>query len=351
MATKDGLFKTTIMKFLNTTIITGAFILFNACKQANKVPIIQPDIITEKTANDSDDPAIWVNKTNPNESIVFGTDKETDGGIYAFDLDGKVIKDKCIKNIKRPNNIDLAYDFQLNDSTKTDVIIFTERELQQIRMFSVPDMTPIDNGGFKVFTDSTKPGHNLPMGVALYKSPTTQKLFAIVGRKTGPKKNYLYQYEISSISNKTSCTLVRKFGDFSEKKEIEAIAVDNELGYIYYSDEQHGVRKYYADPEKGNKEIALFGGEKFIEDIEGIAIAKTGKSSGYIIISNQQKGEFNIFDRKTNAFIKAVNLSTTATDGCEATTIPLGKKFPNGLFVAMNENKNFYFYDLKKIVP
>ncbi len=339
------------MKFLNTTIITGVFLLFNACKQASKLPAIQPDIITEKTANDSDDPAIWVNKTNPNESIVFGTDKETNGGIYAFNLDGKIITDKCIKNIKRPNNIDLAYDFQLNDSTKTDVIIFTERELQQIRMFSVPDMNPIDNGGFKVFTDTTIPEHNLPMGVALYKSPTTQKLFAIVSRKTGPKKNYLYQYEISSTSNKPTCTLIRKFGSFSEKKEIEAVAVDNELGYIYYSDEQHGIRKYYADPEKGNKEIALFGGEKFTEDIEGIAIVKTGKSSGYIIISNQQKGEFNIFDRKTNAFIKAVNLSTTETDGCEATTIPLGTKFPNGLFVAMNDNKDFYFYDLKKIVP
>ncbi len=45
-------------------------------------------------------------------------------------------------------------------------------------------------------------------------------------------------------------TLVRKFGLFSGKKEIESIAVDDALGYVYYSDEGYGVRKYYADPSK-----------------------------------------------------------------------------------------------------
>ena len=73
-------------------------------------------------------------------------------------------------------------------------------------------------------------------------------------------------------------------------------------------------------------------------------------NNGYIIVSNQQLGEFNIFDRQTNEFIKAVNLTTTETDGCDVVTVPLGAKFPNGLFVAMNDNKEFYFYDFKKII-
>ena len=144
--------------------------------------------------------------------------------------------------------------------------------------------------------------------------------------------------------------LVRKFGKFSGKKEIEAIAVDKELGFIYYSDEQHGIRKYYAEPNKGNQELSCFGSNKFKSDIEGIAIAKTDSKNGYLIVSDQQRGTFNIFDRQNNSFIKSVNLSTIKTDGCDVTTIPLGKKFPNGLFVAMNENRNFFFYDLKKII-
>lgn len=144
-------------------------------------------------------------------------------------------------------------------------------------------------------------------------------------------------------------TEVRKFGKFSGKKEIEAIAVDYELGFIYYSDEMHGIRKYYAEPNKGTKEISCFGGEKFMRDIEGIAIAKQKNGSGYLIVSDQQKGQFNLFDRKTNAFVKAINLSTVATDGCDVVTIPLNETFSSGLFVAMNDNKNFYYYDLAKI--
>jgi 3-phytase len=31
-------------------------------------------------------------------------------------------------------------------------------------------------------------------------------------------------------------------------------------------------------------------------------------------------------------------------------TTPLNEKFNSGLFVAMNNNKNFYFYDLDKIL-
>lgn len=314
-----------------------------SCKE--QLPEIKAKVITEQTLHDTDDPAIWINPKDASKSIVFGTDKNTEGAIYAFDLDGKIIEDKTIRGLKRPNNVDLEYGFQLNDSTKTDIIVFTERERQQIRLFSVPDMKPLDNGGFKVFTDATAPETNLPMGVALYKSPKTQDIYAIVGRKTGPKDGYLYQYLLKSDSTSVHSKLVRKFGQFSGKKEIEAIAVDNETGIVYYSDENHCVRKYYAEPSKGNEEIYCFGADRFKEDIEGIAIAKYGNKT-YLIVSNQQAHTFNIFDAKTNAFIKEINLGTIETDGCEVTTVALGDKFPNGLFVSMNDSKEFYFHDL-----
>lgn len=320
-----------------------------ACKQSS-LPSIAPDVITEFCINDTDDPAIWVNPIDASKSIVFGTDKQTNGAIYAFDLDGKIIEDKTIRNIQRPNNVDIEYGFHLNDSTKIDILVFTEREKQQIRMFSVPDMQPLDRGGFPVFTDEAVLENRLPMGVSLYKSPKTSKTYAIVGRKTGPAERYLYQYSLEADSIGVEAKLVRKFGDFSGKKEIEAIAVDDENGFIYYSDEGICIRKYHAEPSMGDKEISCFGGEYFSEDIEGIAIATYPNGKGYVLVSNQQKGEFNVFSREENSFVKALNLSTTETDGCEAVTVALGSKFPNGLFVAMNDEKNFYFYDLAKIL-
>ena len=338
------------IKIINkTALLLGSLLVFS-CVKTSKLPPITPDIITEKALNDTDDPAIWINPKDASKSIVFGTDKETNGAIYAYDLQGKIIEEKTIRNIKRPNNVDVNYGFQLNDSTKVDVLAFTEREEQQIRLFSVPNMQPLDNGGFKVFEDETDVNLKLPMGIAFYKSPIDSTFYAIVGRKLGPEDGYLYQYKLSTKDKTVVATLVRKFGKFSKKKEIEAIAVDAELGFVYYSDEEHGIRKYHAEPSKGNEEIACFGGEHFLRDIEGIAIAKTSGNSGYLIVSDQQIGQFNLFDRKTNEFVKAINLSTIATDGCEVTTVPLNQTFSSGLFVAMNDEKNFYFYNFDKLL-
>lgn len=340
-----------IMKTIHKlSICFLSIVILLSCGNKSKLPVIKPDVITENTLNDTDDPAIWIHPTDTEKSIVFGTDKETNGAIYAFDLQGKIIKDKTIRNIKRPNNVDLEYGFKLNDSTNTDILVFTEREKQQIRVFSIPDMKALDNGGFPVFEDATKPEYNLPMGVAIYKSPVDSSFYIIVGRKSGPKEGYLYQYKLTSENSLLKSTLVRKFGKFSGQKEIEAIAVDAEMGFIYYADEMHCIRKYYAEPSKGNDEISCFGAKYFYRDIEGIAIAKQENGAGYLIVSDQQKGQFNLFDRNTNTFIKAVNLSTLETDGCEVVTVALNKTFDSGLFVAMNNNKNFYFYNFSKII-
>ena len=325
-------------------------LFFTSCNTKSTLPPIQPDIITEFTLNDTDDPAIWINPANASKSIIFGTDKETNGAIYAFDLDGKIIEEKTIRNMQRPNNVDVEYGFQLTDSTTTDIMVFTEREKQQIRMFSVPNMKPMDGGGFPVFSDEELLENKLPMGISLYKSPLDSTIYSIVGRKTGPSDGYLYQYALQADSLGVKANLVRKFGKFSGQKEIEAIAVDDENGFVYYSDEGVCIRKYHAEPSKGDAEISCFGGEYFLEDIEGIAIATYPNGEGQIIVSNQQKGEFNIFSRKDNSFIKAVNLNTLETDGCEVVTVPLNSTFPNGLFAAMNDEKNFYFYDLRKII-
>lgn len=331
-----------------STYFLGALCFFS-CANSDKLPAVLPNIITEQTLNDTDDPAIWIHPLDASKSIVFGTDKATNGAIYAFDLTGKIIEDKTIRNVKRPNNVDITYGFKINDSIAKDLLVFTEREQQQIRVFSIPEMQPLDNGGIPVFLgDSSE--ERFPMGVAIYNSPKDSSIYAIVGRKTGPLENYLHQYKLSGKEGNVVGTLVRKFGKFSGKKEIEAIAVDSELGFIYYSDEMHGIRKYYAEPNKGTKEISCFGGKKFMRDIEGIAIAKQKNGSGYLIVSDQQKGQFNLFDRKTNAFVKAINLSTVATDGCDVVTTPLNDTFSSGLFVAMNDNKNFYYYDLAKII-
>ena len=67
---------------------------------------------------------------------------------------------------------------------------------------------------------------------------------------------------------------VRAFGNFSGSHEIEAVAVDDELGYIYYADEDSGIRQWRADPDhpEAGREITVFGRDGFVGNREGIAI-------------------------------------------------------------------------------
>ena len=311
---------------------------------------VQPKYVTEKVVYDSDDPAIWVNSKDPAASLIIGTDKEVNGGLYVFDLHGKVVK--TVPELGRPNNVDIAYGFKLNDEL-IDIVITTERSNNQLRIFSVPDMEPIDNGGLEVFEGVDERG---PMGIAFY-TASDGVLYAIVGRTDGPLEGYLWQYRIEDAGNgNVKLVKVREFGKYSGVKEIEAIAVDNELGFVYYADEAFGVRKYYANPAMGNKELALFGTDDFGRDIEGISIYKTNDKTGYILISDQQVGTFNIYpregtleDQNRHQLIKSVELMTLESDGSEVSSTNFGPEFPKGIFVAMSTDKTFHIYDWRDI--
>lgn len=311
--------------------------------------VIKPAFVTDPVKHDSDDPAIWVNPADPAQSLVIGTDKEEDGALYVYDLKGKIIKE--VRNLKRPNNVDVAYGLQLGGKP-VDIAVTTERYTHKLRIFSLPDMQPVDNGGIPVFEGETGQDYRAVMGIAMYTDPSG-KIYAVVGRKNGPTNGtYLWQYLLEDNgSGRVKATVVRKFGKYSGRKEIEAIAVDNELGYIYCSDEQVGVRKYHADPAKGNEELALFGTKGFAEDHEGISIYKTPGNTGYILVSNQAANQYMVYRREgTNgnphdhSLIRIVKTSTNQSDGAEIVSIPLNEDFKHGIFVAMSDNKTFQFY-------
>jgi 3-phytase len=312
---------------------------------------LKPVIVTDTVRFDTDDPAIWVNPTDGSKSLIVGTDKDADGALYVFDLNGKVIEDKVVRGLKRPNNVDIEYGLVVNN-LPVDIAVTTERMSHQLRVFSLPDMRPLDQGGLIVFEGEAGDGYRDLMGISLYKNPDTKKIYAIVGRKSGPSNGYLWQYLLEDDGkNGVKATLVRKFGQYSGTKEIESIAVDDELGFVYYSDEGIGVRKYYADPEKGNEQLALFGTSGFTQDHEGISIYPLYNGTGYILVSDQQSNRFHIFSREgiegnphEHKLIKTVYLSTQESDGSDVTPVALNDTFKHGLFVAMSTNKTFQYY-------
>ena len=79
------------MKYLLTTLFIYSLSAISdpIDKIIHIVPAIDetPQVISKGDA--ADDPAIWLNKLNPNRSLVFGTDKRS--GIYTYNLKAEKI--------------------------------------------------------------------------------------------------------------------------------------------------------------------------------------------------------------------------------------------------------------------
>jgi 3-phytase len=213
-------------------------------------------------------------------------------------------------------------------------------------------MAPIDGGGIPVFEGERARD---VMGIALYTRASDGGLFAIVSRSDAfaPTEGYLHQYRlVDDGTGMLRGVFTRAFGSWSGTKEIEAIAVDNEHGYVYYSDENHGIRKYHADPmaDDSDEQLGEFGHDGFTDDREGISFYKREDGSGYVFVSNQQDNSFNIYAREGSSgnphqqpLLANVKLATDESDGSDLASIEL-PGFPGGLFVAMSTDRTFQFY-------
>jgi 3-phytase len=320
---------------------------------------IQPVVRTDPVTDDPDDPADWVHPTDPSRSLILGTNKvkAPTGAVVVFGLDGKARQ--TFAGMDRPNNVDVEYGLPLG-SGRVDIAVATERLKSQLRVFRVTEAGIADitsPGNTRVFADRSGE-QAAPMGIALYRRPRDGAVFAIVSPKNGPAQNYLAQYRLSHDGQgKVKATFVRYFGAFSGAAEIEAVAVDDALGYVYYADENSGIRKHHADPDHpdAGRELAHFGRTGFKANQEGIGIYTRDDGTGYIVCTDQLPGssEYHLFLRQGEPGrphdhtreIKVVRGGADSTDGLEVTSRPLGPKFPSGLMVAMNSaGKNFLVY-------
>ena len=123
------------------------------------------------------------------------------------------------------------------DDSPTDIAVLTERMGRRLRVYAIAR----DGSGLRDISAGRMPilegapdDEGAPMGIALYRRPKDGAVFAIVSPKFGPKENYLWQYRLGDDgTGRVKATFVRRFGTFSGLGEIEAVAVDDALGYLY----------------------------------------------------------------------------------------------------------------------
>jgi 3-phytase len=326
--------------------------------------------VTETVPNDPDDPAIWVDPVLPPSSLIITTDKqEVGGGLYVFGLDGRLRQ--AVTPMDRPNNVDVEYALLLG-GVPVDVAVVTERMRRRLRVFRIDrgsrrleEVTAA--GGIPVLEG--QPGEaGEPMGIGLYRRAADGAVFAIVSPKSGRARDYLWQYRLHDDGRgRVAGTFVRRFGSFSgrgaapgEPGEIEAVVVDDELGYVYYADERFGIRKWAADPDSSDagRELAVFGTDGYLGDREGLAVYGRPGGAGYIVSADQVPGaaRVHVYSRSggpeaphQHRRLAIVKTGADDTDGLEAVSAPLGP-YGGGLLVMMNSGpRTFMLFDWNSI--
>jgi 3-phytase len=232
-------------------------------------------------------------------------------------------------------------------------------------MFSLPadggGMQDLAPAGLPILEGQTGEAAE-PMGIALYKRPRDGAVFAIVAPKTGGSTDYLWQYHLTIGPGGPAGRLVRRFGAFSgrgpqpgEAGEIEAVAVDDELGYVYYADERFGIRKWHADPDhpQAATELAVLGRTGYLGDREGLALYRRADGSGYLVSSDQVPGgtRLMMYPRAggpggphNQPLLHVVPTPADETDGLDVSSVTL-PGYAGGLLVMMNSTpRNFLLF-------
>jgi 3-phytase len=323
-------------------------------------PVVKAFRATDALPQDPDDPAIWINKKDPAGSLILGTMKVAapEGGLAVFGLDGKLRQ--FLKGANRPNNVDVEYGLKLG-ATPTDIAVLTERLGRRLRVYAIPPtggpLRDVSAGNLPILVGA--PGdEGAPMGIGLYRRPKDGAIFAIVAPKAGPKERYLWQYRLADDgAGRVGATFIRRFGSYSGSKEIEAVAVDDELGYVYYADEIAGIHKWHADPDApgASQELAVFATSGYRQDREGLGVYAMSGGTGYLVSVDQLPGQsvFHLYRREggpgrphdQSAVVLSFTGGADNTDGLDVTSTPLGPDFPDGLVVAMNSgSRNFLLF-------
>jgi 3-phytase/alkaline phosphatase D len=305
----------------------------------------------EALAGDADDPAIWVNPANAEESLVIGTLK--DGGLASFDLEGQVLQTVQPAEFGeiRYNNVDLVYGFQLNNET-VDLAIASDRANDTLAIFQVdPDtrqLIDVTSPDILASIFGIDDGEQTAYGLATYTSPVSGKSYVFVSQREGDR---IAQLELQDNgSGQVTAEVIRTFtvpippdGEL-EDAQVEGMVVDRELGYLYVGQENFGLWKFSAEPNSSDrgtiidtvKDVNPNG--RLEADVEGLTIYYGADGKGYLLVSSQGDNTFAVYDRQgSNSYLGNFAVDgVEESDGADIINVSLGEKFPEGMLVVQD---------------
>lgn len=339
-----------------TPLFTFAFLLsiFVACNRPSEgsrkagehiintvVAVAETDPVPQKKNEDSaDDPAIWINNNNPENSVVIGTDKK--GGLATYNLRGELLKYYPFGNM---NNCDVRYNFVLGEDT-VDILASSNRSLHSLSLYSISDNGSMDSIHSRIIKSDMQ---DEVYGLCMYQSWITGKYFVFMNSKAGEVE----QWELLEDNGKVDAKLVRSF---NLGTQTEGMVADDQFATVYIGEEVAGIIKLDAEPNGPSEGKMLANSSEENQnikyDIEGLTIYNTGQGNGYLIASSQGNYSFAIFERQgNNKYLGSFRIvdgeidGVEETDGIDVTNVSLGEKYPKGIFVVQDG----YNYESKKL--
>ncbi len=276
--------------------------------------------------------AMWVAPT-PTQSILYITDKtknylEKHDPVLNKFLGRLGSTGSGPGQLRYPNGVDVGYNVPTGSGVR-DLLIVADRDNNRLAIWSVPDETYMGS--------VTDPAMIEPYGVATYWEGDQFQVF--VTDNGGPTDDVLI-FNLLPQGQGVQGVLQRTF---ATQTVLESITIDQYHRRILLCDESR--REVMVLDLYGNL-LQRFGQGYFVKEPEGIQIYETGAGTGYVIVSDQiaSPTEYEVFDRRTFAWLGKFSGSTRDTDGIEIVQAAL-PNLPNGSFFAQNTDRNAHCYD------
>ncbi len=311
---------------------TLPFLLLAGCTTVASVPSqVAPNVAAvaetdpvDTAADAADDPAIWRNRADPARSLVIGTDKKA--GIHVYDLTGKRVS---FTPAARLNNVDL-------------------RESGGRVIAAASDRADVAQAHVSLFTLDTSTRRLVPMGrysvgpgeaygMCLWTRARDKALFGFVVLKDGRIDQVAI--DVSGLSPRV--TTVRSM---TVATQAEGCVVDDRTGLLYVAEEDVGLWRFAADPAASTTAtpIAQVDGKTLVADAEGLALAPSGRTGGYLVASSQGDNAYTLYRLPGVTYAGRFRIDggaidgTSDTDGIELALGDFGPDYPKGLFVAQD---------------
>ncbi|MEG3173787.1 phytase [Sphingomonas sp. ZB1N12] len=278
----------------------------------------------DTAADAADDPAIWRNAADPAKSLVIGTDKKA--GIHVYSLAGKRLS---FTPAARLNNVDL-------------------RDLGGRVIAAASDRADIATAHVSLFTLETVAAKLVPLGrfpvgageaygMCLWTRASDKALFGFVVLKDGRIDQVAI--DLSGASPKVTTVRSMKLGTQSE-----GCVVDDRTGQLYVAEEDVGLWRFDADPSAlvTATPIAKVDGKTLVADAEGLALAPSGRTGGYLVVSSQGDNAYTLYRLPGVTYVGRFRIGsgnidgTSDTDGIDLMLGDFGPDYPRGLLVAQD---------------